>query len=311
MKVFITGAAGFIGSHIAARATYAGHEVYALVRANTNLRRIQAITPAPHLVVGDLTSPESYERALEAIRPDVCVHAAWYVEPGKYLLSDSNFELVGSGVALAQRLAAAGCRRFVGIGTCFEYDTSFGYLSERTPTMAKTPYAASKLALQLLLEQVGARTGLEVAWARLFYQFGPGELRNRLVPDVICTLLAEQEVKLSDGKQIRDFLHADDVASAVLAVSESDLVGPVNIGSGQPITVREIATMIATVIGRPDLLAFGTIPPRVADPPFICADISRLVSATDWEPAHGLEDRIRQTVDWWRTQERAAESACA
>jgi nucleoside-diphosphate-sugar epimerase len=300
MKVLVTGAAGFIGSHIAAQVSDAGHDVYALVRASTDLRRVQALAPSARLVVGDLDVPESYEGALETIRPDRCIHAAWYIEPGTYVLSDLNYELVGASVRLAQQLAALGCRRFVGLGTCLEYDTSFGYLSESTPTRPETPYAASKLALRLLLEQVGRQTGMEVAWARLFYQYGPFELRGRLVPDVICSLLAGREAHLSDGKPIRDFLHTADVASAIWAVAESELVGPVNVGSGRPITVREIATMIGTILGRPDRLLFDMIPPRTSDPPFICANIRRMVEATGWAPRYGLEERLLQTVNWWR-----------
>ena len=302
MKVFLTGAAGFIGSHIAAHVSNAGHDVYALVREHTDRRRLRALAPSAQLVVGDLDAPESYEGALETIRPDLCIHAAWYIEPGKYVLSARNYDLVGASVRLAQRLAALGCRRFVGLGTCLEYDTRFGYLSESTPTRPETPYAASKLALLLLLEQVAGQTGMEVAWARLFYQYGPTELRGRLVPDVICALLAGQEAHLSDGKPIRDFLHTADVASAVWAVAESDLVGPVNVGSGRPITVREIATIIGTSLGLTDHLVFGAIPPRPSDPPFICANIRLMTEATGWAPQHGLEERLLQTIDWWREQ---------
>lgn len=300
MRVLVTGAAGFIGAHVAAHALGAGHEVHALVRASTDLTRLRALAPSARLVHGDLLDPATFDDALRAIGPELVVHCGWYVAPGKYLTAEANFDFVAAGVRLARRLADLGCRRLVALGTCFEYDTGFGYLSERTPTKSATPYAACKIALQLMLDQVGALTGLEVAWARIFYQYGPFEQPGRLVPAIIQQLLAGREARATGGEQVRDFLHIADVASAIWAIAESPLTGPVNVGSGRPVTVREIVTTIGEIVGRPDLLALGAIPYNPADPWFICADTRKLVGQTGWAPRYGLEDGLRQTIAWWQ-----------
>ena len=102
------------------------------------------------------------------------------------------------------------------------------------------------------------------------------------------------------GEQVRDFLHVEDVASAIWAVAQSDLVGPVNIGSGLPVTVKEIAEIIATAVGRPDLLKLGVLPYREGDPMYVCADNTLLTQETGWVQSHSITDGIAQTVDWWR-----------
>lgn len=298
-RVLLTGATGFIGSHVARLLVSEGCKVHAVVRENSDLWRINEIAPQLHLVSCDLLEPDELNAHLERIRPDLVIHLAWYAVPGKYLAARENLSLLEASLHLASRLADLGCKRFIGIGTCFEYDTNLGYLSEESPTRPGSLYAASKLAVQLILEQLAEITGMEVAWLRLFYQYGPFEDERRLVPSVICSLLRSQQAKVTKGEQIRDFLHVEDVAQAIWAVARSSLSGPVNIGSGKPVTVREIATRIGAILDRPDLIALGARPYSASDPMFICANNHRLTENTAWTPQHDLERGLRHTIEWW------------
>lgn len=295
MRVFITGAAGFIGAHVVHSALRAGGEVYALVRETSDLWRLADTRSQIRIVRGDLAALT--EDMLRAIQPEMCIHAAWYAAPGKYLAAPENVAVLRDSLRLAELMAHIGCRRFVGIGTCFEYDTTYGYLSERSALLPRTIYAATKSALFQVLSHIDS---LDVAWARLFYQYGPYEDRQRLVPAVITRLLDSKIVETTTGEQIRDYLHVADVADAVWSVAASDLTGAVNIGSGSPIRVRQIVETIAQCIGRPDLLRIGALPQRAGDPPFICADNTRLKSETGWTPRYTLEDGLQHTIDWWR-----------
>jgi nucleoside-diphosphate-sugar epimerase len=300
MKILLTGATGFIGSHLARLLVNQGDEVYALVRAGSNLWRIKDIEAQLHVVQGDLLALEQMSAALENIRPEVCIHAAWDVEPGRYLTALENLSMLSASLHLASKLADMGCQRFVGIGTCFEYDLSVGYLAEESLTKPQTLYAASKLALQMVTEQLANITGMSVVWLRLFYQYGPYENRQRLVPAVICSLLQNQVVKVTKGTQIRDFLHVEDVVEAIWAVTQSNLSGPVNIGSGQPVTVQNIVAQIGTILNRPELILWGALAYNPSDPMFICANNRRLIENTAWTPRYDLEQGLRQTVDWWQ-----------
>jgi nucleoside-diphosphate-sugar epimerase len=118
---------------------------------------------------------------------------------------------------------------------------------------------------------------------------------------VIRRLLAGEPCPLSPGTQVRDFLHVQDVARALRAIARSDLEGPVNIGSSQPVTVADLARRAAELAGRPDLLRVGALPMPEGDPAFICASTGRLRSI-GWAPEYTLQSGLEATVAWWREQ---------
>ncbi|MDW8345135.1 MAG: NAD-dependent epimerase/dehydratase family protein, partial [Verrucomicrobiae bacterium] len=138
-------------------------------------------------------------------------------------------------------------------------------------------------------------------WARIFYQYGPFEDQRRLVPHIITSLLRGQRAELTAGTQVRDFLHVEDVGTALATVATSSLTGIVNIGSGTGVTVRHIAETIGELIGRSDLLAFGAKPTPLHDPPYVVADTTRLRSL-GWQPRYNLRSGLAQTIAWWKQQ---------
>lgn len=300
MKILLTGAAGFIGSHVARLLVQTDCEVYALVRESSDLWRIKDITSRLHLVRADLAAHDNVKAELAKIRPDICLHLAWYVVPGRYQAAYENMNLLTDSLHLASQLASLDCKRFVGVGTCFEYDIGSDYLSEISPVKPRTLYAASKLALYTVLEQLGKLTGMEVAWPRLFYLYGPFEPEQRLVPSVITSLLRNQVAKVTKGEQVRDSLHVEDIATAIWAVAQSNLTDPVNIGSGKPVTVREVIQEVAEIMDKPGLIEYGGLPYDPSDPMFVCADSHHLTENTDWVPKYDLEQGLRQTIEWWK-----------
>lgn len=250
------------------------------------------------LLRGDLLDQAFLARELEAVRADVCFHFAWYAVPGRYLRSLENLRSLETATALAVQLARLGCSRFVGIGTCLEYDVSHDRLSEASPTRPNSVYAATKLAYALLLEQIAATEGMRYTWTRLFHQYGPREDARRLVPTVVRALLTGERALLSSGEQVRDFLHVEDVVAGIEAAAGS-LDGAVNIGSGIPVRVADIVQTIGDLTGRTELIALGVRPQDPTDPMYICADSSRLQS-TGWRPAYNLETGLLETIEWWR-----------
>lgn len=300
MNVLVTGAAGFIGSHVTRLLVDEGVHVDALMRDRVNSWRITDLISRVRVVECDLRDPTALDSYLRTSHPDVCIHLAWYAVPGQYLTSLENVSILSASLRLATRLASAGCRRFVAIGTCYEYDTNLGRLSETSPTRPRHLYASCKLALQQALDQVMELTHMQVAWPRLFFQYGPFEDPRRLVPSVICSLLKNQPAAVTSGNQVRDYLHVRDVASAIWAVARSDLVGPVNIGSGTPVRVRDLVLHIGELLGKPELVRLGARAQNASDPPFICADIGRLLTHTDWRPQYALDEGLRMTTEWWR-----------
>ena len=298
MKVLLTGATGFVGSHVAKLLVQEGCQVYALVRPTSNTWRIEDTLSSIHVLRGDLyEEPKSW---FEGIKPDLCIHLAWYVEPGKYLTSPENPRLVSATLSLASHLVGAGCKRFIGVGTCIEYDTDLGCLSESSATKPRSLYAASKLALCLVLEQLARVSKIRVTWLRLFYLYGPFEDKRRLMASVICSLLKNQTVETLAGEYTRDYLHIEDVAAAIWEVAKSNLSGVVNIGSGRAVTVREIVMKVGEIMGRKERIKLGSLLKNSTEPMFVCADNQRLTKNTRWSPRFDLDKGLSHTIDWWR-----------
>jgi nucleoside-diphosphate-sugar epimerase len=177
---------------------------------------------------------------------------------------------------------------------------SLGYLSESSLTKPITLYAATKVALATVLRQFAQITEMEMAWVRLFYQYGPMEDERRLIPAIITSLLRDEVVKITKGEQIRDFLHIEDVASAICAVANSQLSGIVNVGSGQPVTVGKIALELGNLLRKPDLINLGALPYRPNDPMFICANNELLRKKTDWTQKYNLTTGLKNTIEWYK-----------
>lgn len=205
-----------------------------------------------------------WEKQCEGV--DVVIHSAWYAEPGKYLPSPINMACLTGSLNLALGAVNAGIKRFIGIGTCFEYDLSPGTLSVETPLKPLTPYAAAKASLYYALLHWLPAVSVAFAWCRLFYLYGEGEHRNRLVPYLRERLEKGVPADLTSGNQIRDFLDVADAGRLITEVALGSQQGPINICSGEAITVRQIAEQIADEYGRRDLLKFGTRPDNLIDP---------------------------------------------
>jgi nucleoside-diphosphate-sugar epimerase len=149
------------------------------------------------------------------------------------------------------------------------------------------------------LKRICEGTTTAFTWARLFYLYGPREDPRRLVPAVTLALLNSCPAQTTGGKQLRDFLHVDDVARALVAVARSEVSGAVNIGSGAAVTVLEVVEAIGRLTGRSDLLEIGALPYASGDPMVVVADTTRLTREVGWQPTLSLEDGLRQTVAWW------------
>jgi dTDP-6-deoxy-L-talose 4-dehydrogenase (NAD+) len=194
------------------------------------------------------------------------VHLAWYAEPGQYLESPKNMDCLIGSLNLAKGAAEAGIKRFVGIGTCFEYDLTTNVLSVDTPLKPITPYADAKAALYLSLSHWLPKADIEFAWCRMFYLYGEGEDARRLVPYLRSKLEKGEQAELTSGKQIRDFLDVVVAGQMIADIVQDKKTGPVNICSGIPITVRQLAEQIADEYCRRDLLKFGVRPDNLVDP---------------------------------------------
>lgn len=297
-KVLVTGASGFIGRHSIPILLDKGYEVHA------------AYYPEPieighdgniHWHRCDLLEHEQNRELIEEVRPTHVLHFAWYTEHGQYWESIENVRWVQASLDLVMNFARCGGKRAVLAGTCAEYDWNYGYFSEEvTPLKPQTLYGICKNSLREIFLNATRQAGISGAWGRIFFPYGPNQAADRLVPSVITSLLKGQKALCTNGKQIRDYIHAEDVASAFVCLLESGVEGPVNIASGEPVALISIIYAIADLIGERELVDIGAIPTPEHNPPLIVADVRKLNKLVGWRPRITLEDGLKSTINWWR-----------
>jgi len=300
-RVLVTGASGFIGWHCLRPLRERGFEVHALSHASP-VEAVAGVT----WHAADLLEPGAAAAVVERLRPSHLVHLAWYVTPGKVIGSPVNYEWVPASVDLLRAFVDVGGERAVLSGSAYEYDWRDGICVEDTTALVPdTVYGACKAALFLLASSIARESHLSLAWVRPFFLYGPREHPDRLVASVALALLRGEPAATSHGRQRRDYLHVQDVADAVISTLDSDLVGPVNIGGGEAVEIRDIVSRIGGLVGRPDLLRIGEIPARQNDVPLVVADASRLMTELGWRPQFDLATGLESTVAWWRARTSA------
>jgi nucleoside-diphosphate-sugar epimerase len=295
-RILLTGASGFLGRQCLPLLAAAGYEVHAVA---------SRVPPHSHAGVSwhaaDLLDARQSSALLMRVRPTHLLHLAWYVAPGEYLTSPENLSWIGASLELLRAFTASGGRRVVMAGTCLEYEPGAGRCSEAlTPLSPRSLYGACKHAVQVVLDAFAREAGLSAAWGRLFFLFGPHERPTRFVPSVVNALLRGEEAHCSHGQQVRDFLYVKDAASALVALSGSDVAGAVNVASGQPQRLAEVARMIGEALGRAELIRLGALPSPEGEPAILTADVTRLREEVGWSSPRDTGAGIRETVDWWR-----------
>lgn len=261
-RVLMTGVTGFVGRHVLKELLNRSVEVVAVLRSGAEVPSglYNAIQTNDLFTESEVFWAETYAGI------DIVLHLAWYAEPGKYVNSPKNLTCMIGTLRMAESAAKASVKKFVGIGTCFEYDLDVGYLRTSTPLRPRSPYASAKAGTYLALSQTLSRIGISFAWCRLFYLYGQGEDSRRLVPYLRGRLAAGEVAELTSGRQIRDFLDVAEAARRIVEIALSNAEGAYNVCSGKPITVADLAHSIATEYGRPELLKFGAREDNAEDP---------------------------------------------
>jgi nucleoside-diphosphate-sugar epimerase len=296
-RVLLTGAAGYIGRHMIDRLVARGYDVHGTSqRERTTDSRITW-----HTV--DLFDDAATEALCAEMNATHLVHLAWETEPRKFWESDKNKIWQSASEQLLRAFVRHGGKRAVLAGTCAEYDWSHGHcVAGVTPLRGLSTYSRSKLAFRDTAFALARETDLSIAWARIFFSFGPHEQKLRLVPAIILALHAGERASCTDGEQLRDFMYVVDVADAIAALTDSDFEGDINIAQGDATTIKQLVQLIGDKLAASDCIDFGALPRPANDPPRITADVSGLESI-GWTPHHNIDAAIDETINWWREQD--------
>jgi nucleoside-diphosphate-sugar epimerase len=296
VRILVSGASGFIGSAFVRCALTAGHQVLALVRSPERATMSLPAHPAMTVVPGILAEPPW--EAIARFAPETCVHAAWSTQAADYRTSPENAQMQAQSLALASGLFERGVRRLIALGTCAEYAPAAEPLEETCSALGPaSPYARAKHELRLALEARARQAGARLTWPRIFQPYGVGEPATRLPSFVAHRLKAGEPVTLEAPRALRDWIHVDDVVSALFCLVHAGASGVVNVGSGTGRTVESVALAIAHRLGRADLINVNAS--ADAETGGFVADPTRL-RALGWAPRVDLDAGLSALIEWIR-----------
>ncbi|HEX8914717.1 MAG TPA: NAD-dependent epimerase/dehydratase family protein [Humisphaera sp.] len=296
--MLVTGATGFLGSAACAAARDAGAEVHALIRRGSDAGDSPRLQAVARFWQADLAVPAEVERVLSELRPDAVLHAAGHSSAERTIRAVGP-TLRDNLVATASLLTAcheAGVARVV---LCGSTEAPSGAVEDVVPS---SPYAASKLAESFYGRMFHRLYGLGVVEARLSVTYGPGRERpGKLIPHLIGRLLSGRPAELSSGRRRIDWLYVDDAAAGLVACLAAPGIDgrTIELGTGTLTSVQTVATRIADLVGRPDLLRLGVLPDRTNE---VERRIDPAVARQllGWQAQVGVDDGLARTVEHYR-----------
>lgn len=306
--VLVTGGAGFVGSHIAARLAESGARVRVLDNLATgHLENLEEIGGDIDFVRGSLNNADDLARALEGV--EVVFHEAAIPSVPRSVENplESHRACADGTISLLAAARQAGVRRLVYAASSSAYgDQPTLPKEEEMAPQPLSPYAAAKLAGELYC-QVWARTyGFETVCLRYFNVFGPrqdpGSQYSGVISRFISALMkGEQPVIFGDGEQSRDFTYVSNVVDGNLKAAQApDCAGQViNVATGEKITLNQLLDTLKKITGKTDVVAEYR-ERRVGDVRDSLADITRARRLLGYEPQVGLEEGLRKTIEWWK-----------
>jgi NAD dependent epimerase/dehydratase len=312
-RVLVTGAGGFIGSHLVEELVRVGASVRALIHYNgrSDLGMLAAVDPAVRaeleMVHGDITDP-FYVRAIVGGMDTVFHLAALIAIPYSYIAPAFYISVNVTGTLnVLQAVKELDVRRMVHTSTSEAYGTAqYVPIDERHPLQPQSPYSASKISADCMAESFYRSFDTPVATMRPFNTYGPRQSARAVIPTIAAQVLAgRDEIKLGSLRPVRDLTFVSDTARGFLAVGGSDAcVGQVtNIGSGKGIAVGELAQLIAEIAGRPHVRIVtdaDRVRPENSEVFELIADSTLARERCGWEPKVSLRDGLAQVLNYVR-----------
>ncbi len=306
-KILITGATGFIGSHLTRRLIQAGFAVGIIKRENSNTWRIKDLVDRIAAYDVDLRDTHAISKAVSHFSPDAIIHLATYYtvehKPQEIsLMIDTN--VLGT-VNLLESAKESMVELFVNTSSCFVYRESKAKLKENADLNPLNLYALTKIQAEQAFNFYAEKYGLRAVTFRLFPPYGPADHERRLIPYVIKSLSEGRELKLTSGGQRWDFVYVEEIVEAYLKLlSVSKLLQKheiFNIGTGNAVSVREVVSRIKGITDSKLEPEWGAIPHRKNEVWFTCADISKARHFLSWQPKiQILEEGLELTAKWYK-----------
>ena len=309
-RVLVTGACGFIGSHLVERLVEMGAKVRAFVFYNSfnhwgwldslpeeKLQKIEVFA-------GDVRDLPCVKKAMEGVK--VVFHLAALIGiPYSYIAPESYVDTNVKGTLnILQAGRERGVVKIIHTSTSEVYGTAqYVPMDEKHPLQGQSPYSASKIAADMLAQSFHLSFGLPVATCRPFNTFGPRQSARAIIPTVLIQGMAgKSRIRLGNTQTTRDFNYVTDTVEGFIRIAESrEAIGQViNIGSGQEITIASLVGKVSKILGVDMKVktARERVRPSSSEVFRLCADNTKSKKILGWKPKVRLEEGLRRTAEW-------------
>jgi len=320
MRVLVTGATGFIGSHLAERLVAEGAEVTLAVEPRASKANIASILDRVRVHEVDLRDGQTVRQLVRECQPSRIYHlaAVGVTEPGIDPRLAVQVNVMGT-LNLLEALSGTDCDCFVNTGTCYEY----GHHTPPPPAPPKVggpggqhedqmvdpinAYAASKSAAWLFCNMYHRTRDYPIVTVRPFTVYGPRQSERALIPQLILSALRGEDFAMTGGEQTRDFTYVDDVVEGYIRASlaERAIGQTINLGTGEEHPIKEVVLKVLELMGRPVKPLIGALPYRPREVWRLYSDSSKARELLGWQPQVSMEDGLTKTIAWYTEQFKA------
>lgn len=308
-KILVTGAGGFIGSHLAERLVREGAQVTALVHYNA-LGTNGWLNSSPlredmEIVAGDICDPGFMQTVIEG--QDIVFHlAALIAIPYSYVAPESyvRTNVVGT-LNVLQAARRSGIERLIHTSTSEVYGTAlYVPIDEKHPLQGQSPYSASKIGADKMAESFHLSFDLPCVTIRPFNTFGPRQSARAVIPTILSQILTRGEVKLGSLTPTRDLNFVDNTVDGYIeaGLNPAAIGRTINLGSGREISIGDLAALIANIVNQPAEIIIDEqrFRPSKSEVERLLADNSLATDLLGWSPKISLETGLERTIEWFR-----------
>jgi UDP-glucose 4-epimerase len=305
VRVLVTGATGFIGSHLSRRLVNGGAQVHALTSTVSSVYpvRLVDIRDRIRLHGGNLNDFGAMASVVEQVDPQIVFHLGAYTHVGKsWERVDECIQTnIHGTVNLLQALARTEYNRFIYTSTSEVYGDIEVPFSEDASVRPLSPYSVSKYAGERFCRMLERGRSWPIVVVRPFNAYGPAQSPDRIIPEIIVKGLRGERLAMTDGLQTREFNYVEDLVDGfLLAATVEGVEGEVfNIGGGEEVSMRRIAETVLGLMGNPIIPEFGALPDRPTEIWSMRSDVSKARSRLGLGPARSLKDGLEETIAWY------------
>ncbi|MFZ7936455.1 NAD-dependent epimerase/dehydratase family protein [Bacillus thuringiensis] len=305
-KILITGAHGFIGSHLVKRLLKEGAHVFILAREHANLWRLKKVLKDIQVRNGNIINAFEVQTTVKQIQPDYIFHLAADTE---HSLQDDSISKIKTNIIgtanIMEAVKLVGCRKVINLGSSSEYGATLHPIIENTPLNPQEIYGITKAAATQIAHHIAKRSNINIVTLRPFNIFGEGAPPKNLFTYIISQLIQNKEVHLTHCTQTRDYCYIENIVTGlILATTNTSIKNEIfNIGSGETYPLKFFVEKIFQHFNSQRKPLYGYIPHSLYERPDVISDVRKIKENLNWEVTVSLEEGIKNTVDWYKNNQ--------